>query len=396
MASSEGPGYDAEAYDINAEMEWLVQGAEHFLEVLTFKGEKEVRLFGDESLDDYSNVFELYAVVIPTVLDRLMQNREQFVHTLALPVGYILKCPLKCTPCPMYHAHRGYHRNVIHALTGFLQRVQKSGGMLRELCVPVFCLHEEGQVAVGLKDLLVAKCMALHIMFVESADPENTKRMQSLFDSVFQSPQVRTICFVANTAGLSTHDGTKDFKPIHAANVGRTFHCFACCRLTGDMLQLYMHGCKNLRWVYPFNLEQQEDDYLGTKYARTGYILCNISCKQDIQALKQICTNELRVLIPCTAWIGTRSDREGMLRTHDTRKVLHELATTIKTVCSLPDQGILFRKMCPACNVHILLDFGAYSLYRSAKEEEGKEMAEVFRMIKRVWRWPKTTFRGTF
>ena len=174
------------------------------------------------------------------------------------PKRVYLQNGLKCTLCLMYHHIQGYHAHVIRALTAFLQRVNAKKRMLRELCLPVFRLHTQGKAAMHLKDLLVAECIAMHIMFdghrvyfsgllkcalVGSAD----QNMQRLFDSVFESMKVRNICFIANN--LDRNDGTKDCTLINEANRGRTIHCFACHRLDDHGESMYMKGCKNLRWV---------------------------------------------------------------------------------------------------------------------------------------------------
>ena len=225
---------------------------EHFLSLLTYKGEKEVRLvvhqLGDEYFADDADAY------VSRVLDRLT---GPFFHIVALPIRYILRGPLKCTVCSMYHTHVGCRPDVIVALTAFLRRVQAAGRELRELCVPVLRLHStQTGVATGLKNLLVAECVAMHNMFIHTFSGlhnANTKELQALFDSVLESTKVRTICFVANDSGM-THR-TKDWTNIHAANIGRTFHCFAFHLFTsyksgGDnSVHLRMQGCFNLRWA---------------------------------------------------------------------------------------------------------------------------------------------------
>ena len=234
----------------------------HFLSLLSCKGEKQVRLFlhnmgGNSRTDITSDVF----TVVP-VLDELMKTNDQFVHTLALPIGNISRGPLKFTPCPMYADERGYDAAVIRAFIHFLQRVKTRHHMLAELCVPVFRLHAQGAVDVGLKDLLVADCVAMHDLFMDEStwddddNHRNKQNLQTLFDSVFASSNVRTICFYANMT--NGYNQISDWTSIHNANSGRTFHCFANYMVKSYMdagefedgiVPLYIMGCKNLRWV---------------------------------------------------------------------------------------------------------------------------------------------------
>ena len=162
----------------------------------------------------------------------------------------------------MYADTRGYDKAVIQAFIRFLQRVKQRDHLLTELCVPVFRLHTQGTVDMGLKNLLVAKCVAMDNMFMDEstwnheADP-NKRNLQILFDSVFESPAVRTICFDANmTNGYNNRFG--NWTSIHNANRGRTFHCFARYiaqsyvddeEFEGGFVHLYIMGCKNLRWI---------------------------------------------------------------------------------------------------------------------------------------------------
>ena len=68
---------------------------EHFLSLLTYKGEKEVRLVVHQLGDDYfADDADTYSV--SRVLDRLT---GPFFHTVALPIRYILRGALKCTVC---------------------------------------------------------------------------------------------------------------------------------------------------------------------------------------------------------------------------------------------------------------------------------------------------------
>ena len=161
----------------------------------------------------------------------------------------------------MYADTRGYDKAVIQAFIRFLQRVKQIDHLLTELSVPVFRLHTQGTVDMGLKNLLVAKCVAMDNMFMDEstwnheADP-NKRNLQILFDSVFESPDVRTICFDANmTTG---YNRIRKWKTIHKANRGRTFHCFARYMAHSYMedeefedgfVHLYIMGCKNLRWI---------------------------------------------------------------------------------------------------------------------------------------------------
>ena len=248
-------------YVLPGDGEPIRDDVEHFLSLLTCKGEKEVRLFlhnfQSEEIDITSDVYTL----VP-VLDKLMKTNEQSVHTLALPIGYISRGSLKCAPGPMYADERGYHAAVIQAFINFLHRVRTRHHMLAELCVPVFRLHAQGTVDMGLKDLLVADCVAMHNLFMDEStwddddDDQNKQNMQTLFDSVFASSDVRTISFYAKMT--NGYNQIRDWTSIHNANHGRTFHCFANYMVksyTHDeefeagIMPLYITGCKNLRWV---------------------------------------------------------------------------------------------------------------------------------------------------
>ena len=68
---------------------------EHFLSLLTHKGEKEVRLAIHQLSDAERFSISFDAFSVPTVLDRLVQTGEPFFHTLALPIRYISRGPIE-------------------------------------------------------------------------------------------------------------------------------------------------------------------------------------------------------------------------------------------------------------------------------------------------------------